>query len=222
MSSSKRPPPPPPPPLQPSPFYYTPLPPQPQDDHQDYVVLLPYRPTSRRCMLCLASLIMMIILSPLIIYISWPSDPDLKIVRMRLNRVRIHRSPRLLIDASISLTIKVRNPDIYSLGYQTLDASVGYRGKDLGYMRSDGGHVRALGSSYMDAELELESVDLLTDVVDLLEDLAKGTVPFDTVTEITGQLGLLFLEFPLKAKVSCEILVNTRNQTFVRKNCHPE
>lgn len=140
----------------------------------------------------------MIALAPLIVYVSWPSDPDLKIVRMRLTQLRIHRKPRILIDASLSLTVKVRNPDVYSLSYGKLDAAVGYRGKDLGRVSSRGGHVRALGSSYVEADLELERVDLLTVIVFLLEDLAEGEVPFDTVMEVTGQLGLLFFKFPLK------------------------
>lgn len=100
--------------------------------------------------------------------------------------------------------------------------SIGYRGKKLGFVTSDGGHVRARGSSYVDAMLELDGVEMLTDVVWLLEDLARGLVPFDTVTEVHGRLGVFFFHLPLKAKVSCEVKVNIRNQTIIRQNCYPE
>ena len=86
---------------------------------------------------------------------------------------------------------------MYSMGYTFLDVGVGYRGKRLGHVRSESGHVRARGSSYVDAVLEFDGVELLADVVYLLEDLARGTVPFDTVTEIKGQLGLFFVQVPL-------------------------
>ncbi|KAF8025561.1 hypothetical protein BT93_F2410 [Corymbia citriodora subsp. variegata] len=120
------------------------------------------------------------------------------------------------------LTIKVCNADVYSMDYSMLDVAVGYRGKMLGHVKSDHGHVRALGSSYVDAELEFDGVEVFSNVVFLLEDLAKGTVPLDTVTTVEGRVGLFFFGFPLKAKVSCEVSVNTNNQTIVRQDCYPE
>ncbi|KAK8551221.1 hypothetical protein V6N12_039872 [Hibiscus sabdariffa] len=79
-----------------------------------------------------------------------------------------------------------------------LDVAVGYRGKMLGHVTSDHGHVREMGSSYVDAQLELNGVEVLSDVVYFLEDMAKGIVPFDTITEFTGSLGLSLIKFPLK------------------------
>lgn len=93
------------------------------------------------------------------------------------------------------------------MDYRTLEVAVGYRGKKLGHVRSENGHVRALGSSYVEAELDLECVKVLSDVVFLLEDLAKGTVPFDTVTEVTGRLGIFFFRFPLKVKVCLPLAI---------------
>lgn len=98
------------------------------------------------------------------------------------------------------MTLKVHNLDVYSMDYKSLDVKVGYRGKKLGHVRSKHGHVKALGSSYVDAVLELECVKVLSDLVFLLEDLARGSVPFDTVTQVTGRLGLFFLTFPLEVK----------------------
>lgn len=108
--------------------------------------------------------------------------------------------PAICLDISLNVTLKVHNRDVYSVNYKSLDVSVGYRGRKLGNVKSNHGRVKALASSYIDAELQLKSVKVLSDVVYLLEDLARGTVPFDTITKVTGHLGLFFLEFPLEVK----------------------
>lgn len=215
-----RPPPPPPPAAG---FYYTPLPPQPSDQH--YVVLPLYYPRRRRrcgTLACALLSVSSLLLLAALAYVLWPSDPRLKIARLWPTRVRIRTLPVLAVDISMLATIRVRNADAYWMDYRRLDVAVGYRGKMLGRVTSGGGRVRAFGSSYVDAALELNGVEVLAEAAFLLEDLAKGSVPFDTLTEVEGQLGLWFFRFPLKAKVSCEVLVNTKNQTIVRQSCYPE
>ncbi|XVF26734.1 hypothetical protein REPUB_Repub14bG0043900 [Reevesia pubescens] len=201
--------------------YYTALPPQLPPD-QNNVVLPYYRPEGIRwpsCrILCMASLVLLASL----VYIFWPSDPEVKIVRMHVNRMQVHTIPIIALDISLLITLKVRNSDVYSLDFTSLDVAVGYRGKILGHVISEHGCVRAMGSSYLEVQLELNRVEVLSDVVYMLEDLARGTVPFDTVTEVVGWLGLSFFKFPLKAKVSCEIMVNRTKQTIIRQNCYPQ
>lgn len=58
--------------------------------------------------------------------------------------------------------------------------------------------MRARGSSYINATLDLDGIEVLHDVFYLLEDLARGSIPFDTVSEVRGKLGLFFFEIPLK------------------------
>lgn len=115
-------------------------------------------------------------------------------------RFQVHTRPRVAIDVSMLVRIKVRNGDVYSMDYEALEVGVGYRGKRLGEVRFQQGHVRAFGSSYVDAEVEFSGIGVFSDVVLLLEDLAKGTVPFDTVTEVRGKLGILFFHFPLQVR----------------------
>ncbi|KAL6140919.1 hypothetical protein ACLB2K_059211 [Fragaria x ananassa] len=209
MASSKTEPPP------PQHHHYTPLP-HDQNDNvlpSSYSSHLPQRRTT-----ILLTLLLLLLSSSL--YLFWPSDPSLKIVRLKLKKVHVHTRPRVTIDVSMAVRIKVRNGDVYSMDYDALEVGVGYRGKRLGQVRFQQGHVRAFGSSYVDAEVEFNGVGVFSDVVLLLEDLAKGTVPFDTVTEVRGKLGVLVFHFPLRARVSCEILVKMMNQTIFRHNCY--
>ncbi|CAK7356669.1 unnamed protein product [Dovyalis caffra] len=201
---------------------YTPIPCD-RHDQEERVVLPFYRhPTSQYCRRWPVIVTASLLLLSALVYVFWPSDPTVKVVRLRLNKIHIHTLPIINIDISLYVTLKVRNVDVYSMDFRSLDVAVKYRGKRLGHVRSDHGHVKALGSSFMDVELDFSGISVLSDVVSLLEDLARGTVPFDTVTEVSGQLGLLFFGFPLKAKLFCEVLVNTNNQTIVRQTCYPQ
>lgn len=122
----------------------------------------------------------------------------------------------------MSLMVKVRNVDLYSMNYRSLHVAIEYRGKELGNVTSEEGHVRARGSSLVDASLELNGVAVLSDVIFVLEDLAKGTIPIDTVTEVRGSMGFLFFQLPLRTKVSCQVYVNTNTQKVLHQNCYPE
>ncbi|MBA0838824.1 hypothetical protein Goarm_004614, partial [Gossypium armourianum] len=100
----------------------------------------------------------------------------------------------------------VRNRDFFSLDYDKLVVSVGYRGRELGLVSSEGGRVRARGSSYVNATLDLDGFEVVHDVIYLLSDWAKGVIPFDTNTKVDGDLGLFLFKIPLKNKQKfCEV-----------------
>lgn len=73
-----------------------------------------------------------------------------------------------------------------------------YRGKHLGSVNAAGGRVEARAGSNLEAELQLDGVRVVDELVYLIEDLRKGSVPLDTVTEVEGSLGLIFAEIPVK------------------------
>ncbi|MBA0703322.1 hypothetical protein Golax_015651, partial [Gossypium laxum] len=203
---------------------YIPLPQNP--NHQNVIVSLVYyhRPNQTNHYLrrgVIFAGVLLLLLSATILFF-YPSDPILKLARIRLNHVGVISSPKLTIDLSFSLTISVRNRDFFSLDYEKLVVSVGYRGKELGVVNSEGGRVRARGRSYVNATLDLNGFEIVHDVIYLIEDWAKGVIPFDTTTKVNGVLGLCFLKIPLKAKVACEVSVNTRNQTIIRQDCHAQ
>lgn len=187
--------------------FYHPLPNDPYFQSQPqpyYVVVLPryYNPYSyycrlfRRLAICLAFLL----LFAGAVFLLWPSDPDVSIVRLHLHRFRIRTFPIISLDVNLQLTVKIRNKDFYSLDYDSLTVSIGYRGKQLGLVRSNHEHVRARGSSYVNASLALSGVEILADVIPLLEDVRRGEISFDTVSEVDGQLGLFFVKLPIEVR----------------------
>nr|XP_027126321.1 uncharacterized protein LOC113742639 [Coffea arabica] len=211
--------------------YYQQLPSDPHQQPQQpqYIVLLPryynnrsprlhLSRTWRRCLICLLTLVLL----GLAVFLLWPSDPEVSIVRLRLDHLRIHLFPKASLDITLDVTVQIRNRDFFSIDYKSLIVAIGYRGKQLGYATSDHGHIKARGSSYVNATVHLSGVNILSDMLMLIEDLATGEITFDTDTKIGGQLGLAFFEIPLQGKVSCEVNVNIHNQTIEHQNCYPE
>ncbi|XAR53325.1 hypothetical protein NMG60_11021846 [Bertholletia excelsa] len=205
--------------------FYAPIPADP--NQQNYVVLPVYPrrlrrpsifPGSVRSCLGVAAVVSLLAVAAFLVF---PSDPDLTLVRLNLKNFKVRTSPHLSLDLSLSLTVRVRNRDFFSLNYSSLAVSIGYRGRELGVVTSNGGRIRPRGSSYVDATLVLDGFQVIHDVVYLIEDLARGSIPFDTQSEVKGWVKLFFLEVPIKARISCEVDVSTDDQTIIRQNCYP-
>ncbi|CAK7334944.1 unnamed protein product [Dovyalis caffra] len=188
---------------------------------QNVIVLSYYHPRNHFINRCLLFTTAFFLLSATV-YFLYPSDPAIQLSRIRLNHIRVKSSPELTLDVSFSLAIKVRNRDFFSLDYDSLGVSVGYRGRELGFVNSKGGKIRARRSSYVNATLDLNGLEVIHDVFYLIQDLARGVIPFDTETQVKGDLGLLFFKIPIKGRVSCQVFVNTNNQTIEHQDCYPE
>ncbi|XP_030541643.1 uncharacterized protein LOC115749094 isoform X2 [Rhodamnia argentea] len=201
---------------------YAPLPPPPPNAAAVVVVLPPYPRHGgfrlRRCLGFSAALLLVAASA----FLLFPSDPAVQLTRIRLNRVRVSMSPSLTLDLSFNLTLRVQNRDLFSMYLRSFNVSVGYRGRELGFVTTEGERIRARGSSYVDTTLDLDGLQVVHDAFYLLEDLAKGVVPFDADAKVNGVLGILFVELPIKARVSCEVSVNVKNQTIAHQNCSPE
>lgn len=188
--------------------------------HQNVVVLSLYRPPRfrrRRLLRLCAFYSAAFLLLSAVAFLLFPADPSLQLVRLKLNRLKVRLLPVLLLDLSFSASVRVRNNNFFSLDYNYLGVSVGYRGRRLGFVSSEGGRVSARGLSYVNATLDLNGFEVIHDGIYLIEDLATGIVPFDTETEVEGYMGLFFIKFPIKV-ISILIQFRTIDQ-FITRNC---
>ncbi|XP_052149621.1 uncharacterized protein LOC127768131 isoform X1 [Oryza glaberrima] len=194
-------------------------------DADSYVLLVPVRlrrlRRGCRCR-CLGPLLSTLALLSLAGFLLWPADPDVSVARLRLAHVSVSARPTVRVTISAALKVRVRNPDLFALDYGRLDVDIGYRGAPLGRVTSGGGRVRARAVSYIDANLSLDGISVVEDAIYLLEDLARGSVPFDTVAEVEGHVHLFFLSIPVKGRISCVVHINPHNQTIVHQDCYPE
>ncbi|KAF3794319.1 hypothetical protein EJ110_NYTH01253 [Nymphaea thermarum] len=187
-------------------------------DQPVYYLLLPpappvlYRRSATRCSILFSSLSLLFILCLLsvTVFVLWPSDPRLDVLRLELDHVRVSTKspappslsgmPSVYLDILMNVTIRVSNPDFFGVNYRSVAVSIGYRGKDLGFVTSEGGDIRARGVSYIDAALDLDGIQVLQDAIYLLEDLARGSIPFESLTDLEGELNLSFFQVPLRDK----------------------
>lgn len=178
---------------------------------QPYVVLLPFRRRRHqgRCSCCnslLSSSSLLAFFSAALLlgaaaFFLWPSDPEVRLSRLSLRSIHFSTSKwgTVTLDVDVGLKIRVVNRDFFSLDYDEIRVGIGYRGRSLGSVKADGGHLRARGVSYVDARLRLNGIRVLEDAFLLIEDLARGSVPFDTTTELRdGQLHLFGIDVPLE------------------------
>jgi LEA14-like dessication related protein len=154
---------------------------------------------------CLGPLLSVVALLSLTGFLLWPADPDVSVARLSLEHVSVAAHPAVAITISAALKVRVRNPDLFALDYSRLAVDIGYRGAKLGRATSGGGHVRARAVSYIDADLHLDGIRVVEDAFYLLEDLARGSVPFDTVVEVEGHMRFFFLSIPVKVDARCSI-----------------
>ncbi|KAG1342216.1 hypothetical protein COCNU_05G004450 [Cocos nucifera] len=190
-------------PAQPSPYY---------SDAPAYVLLpaFPGRRLRRPCRCCgslvsSSTLLTLVFAAALLacgLFFLWPSDPEVRIVRLRLDRVHLSTSPAVSLAISMGLEVRVWNKDFFSLDYDSIVVCIGYRGSRLGSVTSEGGHVRARGVSYVDAELHIDGIQVINDAFYLIEDFVRGSIPFDTITKVEGKLHLFFFDIPIQVNTS--------------------
>ncbi|KAL3005152.1 hypothetical protein AAZX31_08G203700 [Glycine max] len=154
------------------------------------------------------------------VLVLWPWEPELKIERMNVKRVKVHPIPPVSADVWISLSVRVQNRCMYWMELTDVDVGVKYRGKKMGHVESEGWHVRGWASTKVDGVLEFSGLPS-SEVAHLLQDLAMGKIYFHTVIKVYGQLGFLLFRIPhfLQTILACEILVNTKNHSIILQHC---
>lgn len=129
----------------------------------------------------------------------WPSDPDIQIVRLNIDRIKASVHPIPYMDIWMHLRLKVRNPNFVSVDYEPAVTSIAYRGRLLEFATSGKTSVDSRGVSYVEATLRFNEIRVMQDVEYYFnDDLEKGIFPLDTTTEIDGTVQILLLSVPVK------------------------
>ncbi|KAI4998537.1 hypothetical protein ZWY2020_053879 [Hordeum vulgare] len=214
----------------PPPPYLTPHPPSglhatsPSDDGS-YVILVPVRLRRRlrrgcRCG-CVAPVLASLVLLALA-FLLWPSDPGVSVARLRLAHVSVVARPAVALNVSAALKARVRNPNLFALGYSRLDVAIGYRGRPLGTVSSGGGLVRARRLLRRRRPPPRQDPRRRGRRVPPRGPRA-GSIPFDAVVEVEGHLHFFFvLSVPVKGRIACVVHVNPHDQTIVHQDCYPK
>lgn len=198
-----------------------------------YYVVLPPAPhlhnrlRSRRLLAYAASLVVSLgLFLGAAFYLFWPSQPGIQVIGVNFNNFSFQTAsqpgslvPRLFLNISMDMVLKVHNKDYYSLEYDSLDVGLGYRGRRIGVVESEGGYLPARHTAYVNSTLDLDGIEVLHDVVYLLKDLVSKELPLDTVAAFNGSVSVLFTKIPIEEVVSCAVVVNPDNQTILSQDC---
>ncbi|KAL2338087.1 hypothetical protein Fmac_012533 [Flemingia macrophylla] len=154
------------------------------------------------------------------VILAWPWNPELRMERLNVKRVKVHPLPPVGADVFISVSVRVKSRCMYWAELAEVDVGVKYRGKKMGHVEEEGWRVRGWGTILVEGDLQFSGLPS-SEVAHLLEDLAKGKVYFHTVIEVSGQIGFLFLPLPylFKTILACEVLVNTKNHSIILQHC---
>ncbi|CAL9778645.1 unnamed protein product, partial [Musa acuminata subsp. burmannicoides] len=155
-------------------------------------------------------------------FFLWPSDPVVTVTRFHLEDIRVTPPPLAAIGISLRVDLRVRNPDFFSLDHRSIVVSIGYRGRPLGSVTANGGHIKARGVSHVHAKLKIDGIPVWNDAIHLIEDLARRSLPLDTVTEVDGRMRLFFVDVPVQGKISCLVSVNPETREVINQDCYPE
>ncbi|PNY01264.1 hypothetical protein L195_g024556 [Trifolium pratense] len=140
--------------------------------------------------------------------------------RLKVRKAKVRPLPPLSVDVSLSVTAKIHNKGLLWMNLAEVDIHVKYRGNKLGHVETESLHVNRWGLEHVYGEIEFSELPS-SDVAHLMKELAKGSVLFHTSVRVTGHFGLFLFHFPniFKIKVSCDVLVNSKNHTIVHQHC---
>eukprot|EP01018_Ginkgo_biloba_P016647 Gb_10353 [translate_table: standard] len=171
-------------------------------------VILPPAPHNRRrhCRVIgyVALALVLFLAACALVYLLWPSNPEIQVVRLKLNHIRVKTKksgsilPHVFVDISLGLTVKVKNKDHFGIGYKHVKVGIVYRGEKIGSVWSQSGYVPPRRTAYVDATLDINGIEVLNDVFHILADIARRQLPLRTVTEIEGRIRVLSVNVPLK------------------------
>ncbi|CAA6661439.1 unnamed protein product [Spirodela intermedia] len=209
------------PPLSPRPYLLIPL-------HHG---CLRRRGLRRRCFSCVDALLFStlhtLLLTGIVVgltaFLLWPSEPELRLARLKLRSLRIttkHKGTLVALDVAMDLKIRVQNRAFFSLDYDNVTVGIEYRGRPLGSVVAGGGVVEARGVSFVAATLRLDGIRVLEDALFLIEDLVKGKIP-STLSPCSPATSA---STPSKSpsRISCAVIVDVENQAIASQDCYPE
>eukprot|EP00252_Welwitschia_mirabilis_P025613 TRINITY_DN8087_c0_g1_i1.p1 TRINITY_DN8087_c0_g1~~TRINITY_DN8087_c0_g1_i1.p1 ORF type:complete len:228 (-),score=6.75 TRINITY_DN8087_c0_g1_i1:345-1028(-) len=174
-----------------------------------------------RWMACVALWMILGVVAGGCVYVLWPSEPRMELVRMKLEGIRWHTQIHpisILLDVDLGVTAKVTNKNYVGVYYNHVMVNISYRGENIGSVRSESGYIGPRATAYVEADVNLTDIDL-ADVLYFLEDIAKGSIPFTSLTYFDGYIRILGFSVPLKATVNCEVLVDTQDHSVSNQDC---
>ncbi|KAL6146379.1 PREDICTED: uncharacterized protein LOC101292145 [Fragaria vesca subsp. vesca] len=129
---------------------------------------------------------------------------------------------RATVDVNITLDVDmtVKNPNKLGMKYTNSTALLNYRGELVGQAPIVAGDISAGETKSMDVTLTVMADRFLGKTSELLQDVIAGSIPFNTVTKISGKVTILgIFKVHVVSTSSCDFNVHVGRNTAGDQKC---
>ncbi|TYI73377.1 hypothetical protein E1A91_D07G125800v1 [Gossypium mustelinum] len=134
-----------------------------------------------------------------------PKDPTFHLISIKLTSFKINLSN---INADLTLTVHVTNPNITPIHYSSTTMSIFYDGSFLGEAHVKAGSQPPRSCRVLELPARLDGVELAHHAGKFFADVAKREMALDAKVEISGTAKMLWWEHWFKVHVECHVTVD--------------
>lgn len=173
-------------------------------------------PKSRRicCFIVLLLIVIVAVCAALFLTILKPRPPEIIPHPARLRNVTIEMFPAPNLNATLNMTITVKNPNYGDCWYKNTTAQVYYRGSPVAELPLEDGAVPARGQLDVFALANLTG-DKVMSSPGFLADIGAGSLNFTAVAHMPVKVRVLkIIKFHVRVVVSCDLSVLVSDQSY--------
>ncbi|KAK8995284.1 hypothetical protein V6N11_069725 [Hibiscus sabdariffa] len=134
-----------------------------------------------------------------------PKDPTFHLISIKLTSFKINLSS---INADLTLTVHVTNPNITPIHYSSTTMSIFYDGSFLGSAQVKAGSQPPRSCRVLELPAQLDGVELAHHAGKFFADVARREMALDAKVEISGTAKVLWWENGFKVHVDCHVTVD--------------
>ncbi|KAK9920174.1 hypothetical protein M0R45_028733 [Rubus argutus] len=177
--------------------------------------------------ICLAATVavgvIVLILVVLCLTVFKAKDPETTVNSVVLRNFQADFNiPKVSVDVNVTLDVdlSVKNPNKVGFKYTNSTASLNYRSVLVGQVPIGAGEISSDQTKPMDVTLTIMADRFLGKTSELLSDVAAGTIPFNTVTKISGKVTILgIFKVHVVSTTSCDFNVDVSSKTAGDQVC---
>ncbi|XP_024529145.1 uncharacterized protein LOC112345843 [Selaginella moellendorffii] len=167
----------------------------------------------------LCSLISVFLALVILVFFLWPRDPELEVVGLDFKGLNLNTTGGVHLDVDLRLEIQVENPNFFAVDYDRVTVRIYYHGDELGHVDSAGGSVPARRTVNLTANATLQGLEIVKNAMRLISDANKEKIPVSVAAGFDGNLEILAIHPSIKVAISCDLVVDPRNNTILSQEC---
>lgn len=125
---------------------------------------------------------------------------------------------RARFNATLDMSISVKNPNRVGFTYTNSTAFLRYRGSDVGEVPVPGGRIGARQTLQLNLTLTLMADRLLSNTALYSDAFSGGMLGFQTYIRVAGKVRIVF-NFGVVTYTTCDLQIDLANRSLSNQNC---